>query len=158
MTQEFKSVTILPAGCEQVFSMLTDPHAIEALEKELGAHVARCERKEPPGAGVVFSVYTEKPGHGGDDKLARSTRTTTWEADKMRGRWVHLQHGQEKRARVEGTVRLQPQDEGCRLTIEGEIQIRVPIVGKFIEKKVVESFEQQREKERRFFETYLSKL
>lgn len=153
MTQRFKSVMILPASCDRVFELLTSPEALRACGVHLGAKIVRAQRREE-GEGVIVEVYNEKQGqtgHGED----KSTRTTTWNVDRRRGSWVHVQHGMEKRARAEGTVRLQEQDEGCRYTVEGEIQIKVPIVGKMIEKKVVEALEKEAEREEGYWKRVL---
>ena len=64
----------------------------------------------------------------------------------------HVQHGQEKRSDSRGSVEIvELGSERCKLITEGHIDIRIPLLGRTIEKKVVKAIEAERQNERAFY-------
>lgn len=160
--QRFRREFELPAAADTVFELMKDPdfQRRKALSdpKCIGVEVTSDAR----GGEVVIELRREAKPMWGDDPNT-STLTMTWPASvaagqTRRGQWVHRQHGQEKRSASEGTVELQPLgSERCKLVMEGFVEIRVPLLGRRIEKKVAKVMESQGVSERAFYLAELEK-
>lgn len=105
-----------------------------------GSRVVR--RDDKPDGGVVLVVSRELPEGvpGFLDKFlprdGRANQTDDWSAagadGVRRGRWEAEIPGAP--ATVGGTMRLEPTSAGCTYTIEGEVKVRVPVIGGRAEK------------------------
>ncbi len=62
-----------------------------------------------------------------DQRIDRSEGTMHWEVTTP---FVP------RRVEVTGTTRVEPTDEGCRRMVEGQVQIRLPLMGKKMEQKL----------------------
>jgi hypothetical protein len=132
----------LPADVETVFAALSSEgwaHRKAEVLKD-GSQVVR--REEKPDGGVLLVVSRELP-EGVPSFLekflprdGRADQTDDWgpaAADGARsGRWSAEIPGAP--AQVGGTMRLEPSGAGCTYTINGEVKVRVPLVGGKAEK------------------------
>ncbi|PID38293.1 MAG: hypothetical protein CSB49_06295 [Proteobacteria bacterium] len=160
--QRFRREFELPASSETVFGLLKDVdiQRRKALADPncVGAEVTVDDRGDQV---VVVLRRDAKPMWG--EEPNRSTLTMTWSTGSVadetrRGTWVHRQHGQEKRSSAEGTLELRSFGaERCRLVTEGYIEIRVPLIGRRIEKKVAKVMASQGASEREFYLVELKK-
>jgi hypothetical protein len=137
MTQRFSAEETFDAPCAALFALLTDPAFQEDKARALGALAATCTRADAPGGAVVLTlVETRTPSW-----LAGESRTsfvTRWDPAALTGRWTLVVHGQEARSRSSGTSRIADAGAGrSRLHVGGEIEVRVPLLGGAIERKVV---------------------
>jgi hypothetical protein len=148
--QRFRSEIELPASAERVHQLLIDPD-FQRRKALAGKTLVAEATREDQGEVVVLVLREErKPMMGKEPN--RSTMTMRWDAAGTRATWIHVQHGQEKRSSSEGSVELRPLGgERCKLITEGTIEIRVPLIGRSIEKKVVKAIEAERSGERAFY-------
>ena len=142
MSTPLKAVYLNAADVETVFAALSSEQWAHRKAAELhdGSQVVR--RTEKPDGGVTLVVSRELPdGVPGFlekflPKEGRANQTDDWgpvEADgSRRGRWEAEIPGAP--AQVGGTMRLEPDGEQTRYTIEGEVKVKVPIIGGKAEK------------------------
>jgi hypothetical protein len=156
-----KAVHGAPAGVEAVFAALSSEAWAHRKAAELHDGSRVVAREEKPDGGVRLVVSRELPdGVPGFlerflPKDGRANQTDDWgpaEADGTRhGRWQAEIPGAP--ARVGGTMRLEPDGAAgtpaTRYTIEGEVSVRVPVIGgkaeKFLAGMVVRLTEKEAE-------------
>ena len=146
MTASFTSRLRVPAPVDALYAAFTDPAFLEARARALGALRAAASRRDE-GAVLVLVLDTEDPPNPGQDK---NVGTMTWRLDPAtrRGTWQRVQHGFEKRSRAEGTIAMVAAGDGAaELVTAGEIEIKIPLMGKMIERKIVEAIDKQRGRE-----------
>lgn len=125
------------ADVERVFGILTSREWVAAKADRFGDG-ARVQRHEPRAdGGVLLAISRELPsGVPGFlerflPKDGRVLETFDWAAPAgdgtRRGTWKADIPGAP--ARLGGTMRLEPTATGSRYTIEGEVTVRVPLVG-----------------------------
>lgn len=142
MSTAVKARYLCAADVETVFAALSSEQwaARKAAELHDGSQVVR--REEKPDGGVVLVVSRELP-EGVPGWLAkflpkdgRATQTDDWgPADPSgvrRGTWSATIPGAP--ADVGGTMRLEPDGTGTTYVIEGEVTVRVPVIGGKAEK------------------------
>lgn len=138
MTATFQSRVRVPVGVDALYAAFTDPAFLEARARAMGSLRAKASRADEPGA-VVLTLETEDPPNPGQDE---NVGTMIWRLDPQgrRGTWQRIQRGFEKRARAEGTVALVAAGpDAAEILTSGEIEIKVPILGKMIERKITEA-------------------
>lgn len=123
-------------GVEEVFAILTSPDwpARKAAELKDGSSVV--EREEHPDGGVRFVVSRELPS-GGPGFLerflpadGRVVQTDEWgpaAGGERHGRWSVSIPGSP--ASMGGTMRLEPTATGTCHAIEGEVTVKIPLIG-----------------------------
>lgn len=79
----------------------------------------------------------------------------SWNCTSGRGRWRHVAEEFRDRSRAEGSVRVVPAGAGCRLEIEGEVSVKVPLVGGRLERRICAYLEADRPGERAFVQARL---
>ena len=131
-----------PADVETVFAALSSEawaHRKAEVLKD-GSQVVR--REDKPDGGVLLVVSRELPEGvpGFLEKFlprdGRANQSDDWGpagADgSRRGRWSAEIPGAP--AQVNGTMRLEPSGAGCAYTIDGEVKVRIPLIGGKAEK------------------------
>ena len=135
----------LPLAVEEAHARLTSPDwaATRAQALRDGSRVVRAERL--PGGGVLVAVSRELPGGGPGmlerflPKDGRVVQTDEWEpavGGARSGRWRAELAGAP--VALGGTMRLEPSGTGSRWTVEGEVGVRVPLVGGKAERLVAD--------------------
>lgn len=130
---------------ETVLALLTSERWVQHKAEQLadGSRVVR--REEQPGGGIVLVVSRELPGGGPGfldrflPKDGRVLQTQAWgpASDGVRrGSWTVEIPGAP--ASVGGTVRLEPRPAGSCYAVEGEVTVRVPLVGGKAERVVAD--------------------
>ncbi len=93
-----------------------------------------------------FEIWTRQAARtikGRDPSKTEENRTVvTWDLKALTGQWV-WSGPQGDKARVTGTYAVSGTDGGARLRLTAHVQIRVPVVGKMIEKKVQQGFQDE---------------
>ncbi len=136
MTRSVLAAYDSPAGVEAVFAALSGvdwaPRKAEALHD--GSATVRREvaadgsvqlvvsRRLPDGVPGFLQAFLPRDG--------RVVQTDTWGAEQVgtrRGTWQADLPGAP--ARIGGTMRLEPTAAGTRYTIEGEVTVKVPLIG-----------------------------
>lgn len=127
----------LDGDVEAVLAVLTSPEwpARKAAELRDGSEVVL--REERPDGGVLMSVSRELPSGGVPGFLerflpadGRVVQTDEWDpptGSERRGRWSASIPGAP--AGLGGTLLLTPTGAGCRYVVEGEVTVRVPLIG-----------------------------
>jgi hypothetical protein len=121
---------------ETAFRVLSDESWAERKDRALrdGSRVVR--REQTPDGGVTLVVSRELPaGVPGFlerflPKDGRVTQTDVWgpaDGDVRRGTWKVEIPGAP--ARLGGTMRLEPTASGSRFVVDGEVEVKVPLIG-----------------------------
>jgi hypothetical protein len=124
-----------PAGVEAVHAVLTDPEFLREY-----AYKTESRQVSVATAGAATRVRRVMPTDGvppfarpflGDEVPVQEV--VTWRPLQADGtRWadlaVHAVAGS-RQARLRGTLRLEPAGSGCRLLADGELRVKVPLVG-----------------------------
>ena len=126
-----------PAGVEEVHAVLTDPgflrgYAAATESREVQVEVApdgsstQVRRVLPTDAVPAFA----KPFLGDEVPVQESVAWRPPDADGSRyGDLVVEAAVASRQAGLRGTVRLLPEGPGCRLVAEGDVSVKVPLVG-----------------------------
>ena len=140
LDQTFK----IDAPPRAVMDMMRNPAFIEESEKARDAITVKVTSKQEDDARHVFEIFTTTyaRGVGGIDKSkTEENRTTvTWDKAKTSAKWDWK--GAHAMVKVTGTHTLTEKGGGTELRMTMECEIGIPLVGKMIEKKVKEGFEQ----------------
>ncbi|MBW2264381.1 MAG: DUF2505 family protein [Deltaproteobacteria bacterium] len=150
MTKTYKFNDRFDASRDRIQELLTDPE----LRKSEALDVARsleasCELTEPR-PGIKRLVVKEKEyarGMDGKKDTSRTediTLTIDWDTSAYRCDWTWMMASQAKRVFVSGTTTLLPVGDGCTVIEEGRVEVKVPVIGKMIEGKVVGGIEKAR--------------
>ena len=125
------------ATVEQVFDMLTSPQWVETKAERFSDGSRLVRHDERPDGGIVLTVSRELPsGVPGFlqnflPKDNRVVETFDWGAPAADG----TRHGQWTAdipgapARLGGTMRIDATEIGSAYTIEGQVKVKVPLVG-----------------------------
>lgn len=111
-----------------------------ARESSKGALSVRFEERDRTETRHVFEVHTEVYARGltGIDRSKRERQKLRyeWDLTTRKGSWTFTSsHGE--RVKVWGNVRVEPDGEGSRLFNDFNIDVKIPLVGGQVEKKVM---------------------
>ena len=144
-----------PADVQRVFAVLTSEDFAACKAERFGDDSRIVRREEAPDGGVTVVVSRELPaGVPGFlqrflPKDGRVVETHVWGPEQdgaRRGTWSADIAGAP--ARLGGTMSLTPTASGgCRHVIEGEVSVRVPVVGGKAESFIAEMVEKLSQKE-----------
>lgn len=88
---------------------------------------------------ILLTTYSHSLKGIDKKKTEKSISAVTWDLANLRGQWVWSgQHG--PRVNIDGGYAIKPKAKGSELTLNVNIQIKVPVIGKVIEKKVQQGF------------------
>ncbi len=136
MSSPVKSVFESGGDVATVFQVLTSPRWPQRKADELKDGSRLVERTERSDGGLLFAVSRALPdGVPGPLQRflpadGRVLQTDEWAAERdgaRTGTWKVEIPGAP--ARLGGTMRLEPTAQGSRYTIEGEVKVKVPVVG-----------------------------
>lgn len=134
-----------PGDVEAVLALLTSDSWVQHKGEQLGDASRIVRREEQPGGGIVLAVSRELPGGGPGfldrflPKDGRVLQTDAWgpPGEGVRhGSWTVEIPGAP--AGVGGTMRLEPRPAGSCYTVEGEVTVRVPLIGGKAERVVAD--------------------
>lgn len=123
-------------GVEEVFEILTSPDWPARKAAELNDGSAVVERAEHPDGGVRFVVSRTLPSGApgflerflpADGQIVQTDEWGPAAGGERRGRWTVSIPGAP--ASMGGTMRLEPTAAGTRHAIEGEVTVKVPLIG-----------------------------
>ncbi len=156
MASDFETSSEFECGADELFALYADPEFQRAKALALGATVATCVVERTNDTAVVLRLETTRPSFSGRGEeraimrmeLDRVTRGSTWR---------QTVRGHERRARVEGTSTVSKLAEGrSRLTVAGRVEIRIPLVGRIIEGKILGAVRGIADKEAAFIRARLA--
>lgn len=136
-----------------VIELLNDPSFLEQKARDFGATDAKVSSTTEADGTIVTTIDVWEPAHfpPGSKGTTHRTMTQRTKLASKRGTWTQVIHGMEDRSTATGTTELvEHGPERCELITRGSIEIRVPLLGKTIEKKICAGVEANAEKERRY--------
>ena len=112
----------------------------DARERSKGALSVRYEEIESTETRHVFEVHSEVHAKGiaGIDrsKTEKQHQHYVWDLKARKCRWTfHSSHGE--RVKVWGNIWIEPAGDGSRMISDFNIDVRIPLVGGQVEKKVM---------------------
>ncbi len=141
MARSYRTEQRIEGAADEVVRLMIDRETHDALLHSLGTTVE--DYREERDGDVVRTVVTtaEKAMQGATTH--RATLETTWDLPARRCTWTRRDHTFGDRVRAEGRTVVEPRgDDACAVIETGEIEVEVPLMGKRIERKVVEQMEQ----------------
>lgn len=147
MASSFRRSYEYPVPPERLLEMLTDPGFIEAQELSFGALTVQVTLREIP-EGLEIVVDKTQPGRGpggrkDPNRPERQTQTQRWDMSQRRCTWSQVHHKHPDRVRVSGSIQVEATTQGSQLVEQGEIGIKVPFIGRKLEKKLVAAIERK---------------
>ncbi len=148
MASNVRTETRFDLSPERLLEVLTHPEFQKAQrmkdEAVLDARFHEVSRTEDR---VVFEVRTTEyeRGLGGlnKKKTFESVTHNDWNLKRRTATWSYTSP-QTGRAKIGGSNRIDSAGDGARLTFEANIEVRVPLLGKKIEKKIAEGMKRGR--------------
>lgn len=156
MTRTFETRAEFGCSAAQLFSLYADPAFQEGRARALGAHTATCAVTSETEAEIVVRLEATRPSFSGRGDES-SVMSMTLDRATRGSCWTQTVRGYESRARVEGTsqvVELGP--ARAELIVRGSIEIRIPIVGRVIESKIVGAMDKLAAREAEYIRKYLA--
>lgn len=142
------STTTLSASFEatpdELVAVLTDPEFLVAQQLlDVGTVRARVEERSRDDGSLVLGLHATEYARGllGIDRSRTEYSVTTyrWDLRSRRCRWDY-RRARGDRFEAGGIDRVEPADEGARLTTEFRIDVQVPLLGKQVERLVMRAF------------------
>jgi hypothetical protein len=161
MAKTYSFTDRFDADRDRVQELMTDPALREQEAVEIArALEAHCEVEEPREGLKRLVVHQKEYGRGMDGKKDESriedvTLTIDWDTDDYACTWTWSMASQKDRVRVNGSTKLLDDGGGCKVLEEGRVEVKVPMIGKMIEGKVVEGISRARPKWKSWFEKKL---
>lgn len=147
MASKFRRSSEFPVPVQRLLELLTDTDFIAAQEKHFGALSVEASKRDTPD-GLLITIEKSEPGRSATGKKdpqrpERYTTTQQWNLAARSCQWTMVHHTYKDKVRVSGRQELKERPQGCELVEEGEIDIRVPLIGKMLEQKFTASIERK---------------
>jgi len=145
MSTTLRKTFHVAATPDQVMNAIRNPATIEDSERSrdaLQVRVTDLRRTDDTHEYEIMTV-TYSRGVTGIDKSKTDENHTrvTWDLKTRRGTWVWRgPHG--PKVKVSGSYDLRPDGEGTRMDLAVEIDVSIPLVGRVVEGKVRDAFEE----------------
>ncbi len=144
----FSSRQRFPVPVQALFDAHVDPRFQEEKWTALGATTARASRRDEADGTIVLEIFSAQPARWGDGESNAGTRIYRLDPETRRGTWPRVPKGFETKVKAEGTIVFSEDGEGrSKVAVDGVIEIRVPLMGKLIERKIVAAIASEERKE-----------
>ncbi len=143
MAVKFSASGKVNLDIDTLFAKMTNPRIQEKMAFEFGSLKAECSASETPDGKVVVELYTEDPDKksGG---IKKAKLSFNWDRTSKVCNWSRSDLDMGDTVRVEGVSRLTAAGVGTTsYSDEGEIDIKIPIMGNMIAKKIAEAMERK---------------
>ncbi len=158
MATRFETRSTYEAPAAALIELYSDPAFHEAKARAMGATRARCTRSQDADGTVVVTLQTMRPARWAPGGKDRSTFILRIDTADGAGAWERIQRGFEDKARARGTTRIVTAGAGrSTVEVEGEIEIRVPLVGGALERRIVAGLDHETEREAAFVRSQLTR-
>ncbi len=155
MARNWEFNETIPYTAQKVFETVTDPKFIEEWTWVLGGENPNCTVVEKTEHRLLTKLVYEEPLPMGIGVI-KATMTTEWDVAQRFSTWIRKSEGVGARARVEGTTKIiENDDESCQFLEKGVFDIPIPVIGRKLEKNLVEHLKKNRKKK---IEALLGKL
>lgn len=147
----------LDASPDALLDLYMDPDFQEFKATNTGSNRAKASKREEPDGSLVLIVETWRPAHwgSGEEQMRYECR---FPAGTKKGTWKRIVKGMENRTRVEGTVDIIADGDGGKIITRGDIDIRVPLMGRRIERRIVDGIAEGKNRELRLWREGLTKF
>ena len=140
MSTKTQNVIRFDFSTDELLQILLDPDFQIAREKAMGSLEARVEEKSRTDDRVQFEVHTKDYARGmtGIDRSKTEDNRVDydWDLKAKKASWTY--HGaSNKMAKVWGSIQIDADGDGARLTNFFEVEVKVPLMGGKIEKMVL---------------------
>lgn len=154
MSRSFRFEKRYSLGAAQTFAVLTDPDFLEQRARHMGSTDPACTREDHLGGAVTMELQETRTVPGKKAPL-RSTLTFRWSSPTT-AEWSQCQHGYEDRSSAAGAILIREvMGPGCTVIITGVLEIRVPLIGRVLERTILKKIKQGQQKEAEFFEAWI---
>jgi hypothetical protein len=150
MAKTYRFKNRFEATLERIEELLIDPEVRKSEALEVARAVeASCEVDEPRAGIKRIIVHEKEYARGMDGKKDKSrtenvTLTIDWDTSAHRCKWTWSMESQKDRVFVTGSTTLESDGKSCYVIEEGRVEVKVPMIGKMIEGKVVGGIEKAR--------------
>ena len=150
-----------PVSVDVLLRAVTDPEYLVLREKSHGALKASVKEIERSDARLVYEVHVTNYARGmtGIDrsKTEDSHATYTWDLKARRGDWTYTTvHG--NRIKIWGTLRISESRGGARLSNELNAEVKIPLMGKRIEKMIIKGVNDNQPTFNKTLEDFIAQL
>lgn len=158
MGTEFRIEARYSASAGALIELYADPTFHEEKARHMGFARANAVRRTEDDGTLVLSLQTMRPASWAPGGKDSSTFTLRMHPDTGEGSWERVQHGFEDRSDARGTQRILATDDGgCIVEVEGRLEVKVPMLGGMIEKKIVAAMESESTREADFVRAQLER-
>ena len=139
----FRLVSEYPVGARRLFDMVRKPAFQEAMALRFGAIEANATIVERSGNIEQMRIERSDPrrdllGAFMPSRTESSVVLHDWNLDRLESRWSRHLLDRGKTVSVDGTVQVEVMGkDACRLVEAGQVTIRIPIIGRKLENKVI---------------------
>jgi hypothetical protein len=126
----------------------------EAMNEGAVSAKARVEKQSGPKVTLVIERQDYSRGAGGKktSKKERNITTQEWDTDAMRCRWNVRVPGMELLVEIRGELWLEPDGpDACFMREKGGAAIKVPLIGKTVERSITDDIKRDFPKKTAFF-------
>lgn len=127
-----------------LFEIVSDPEFLAARHQRQGAVAARVRELARHETRLVHEVETDEYAHtmkGVDTRRIETASTRyDWDLPGQRGSWEYS-GSRGKRLRIAGRIAVMPAGNESRLVSDFEVQVRAPLIGRLIEKRILAEIE-----------------
>ena len=150
MAHEFRTEERIAASADDVLALMIDQETHEALLAHLGTTVESI-RHDRDGDRMTTVVTTAEPAMQGAT-THRATLEAIWDLPSRTCTWSRADHTFGDRVKATGRTEVVADgDRACKVVESGSIDIKVPVIGKKIGKKVVAAMQEMAPKKARFW-------
>lgn len=144
MASNFHNERTYAVPANVLFDIVTDPEFLAARHERQGAVEARVKELARQETRLIQEVETDEYARTikGEDKRRIEIAFTRYEWDlrDRRGAWEYS-GSRGKRLRIAGRIAVAPEAEASRLVSDFEVEVRAPLIGRLIEKRILAEIE-----------------
>jgi len=149
MAQNWSKTTVFDATAEKLFDVLTNSDFQVAQRKNDSAVVdAEFHEVSRSDTRLEFEVRATEYERGmtglNKKKTLKSVTKVNWDIKKLSGSWVYSQESQ-TRFKLSGTHKIEEAGDKARYISGFTVEVKVPLVGKKIEKLILEGMSKGRD-------------
>lgn len=145
---EFKLQSEYPVPARRLFDMVRAPAFQEAMAFRFGALEVSVTEVEQRGSRIQMKIERTDPGRDltgriSSSKTERSVVIHDWDLDRMESIWSRHLLDRGKMVALDGNVCIEVLGrEASRLVETGTIAIKIPLIGRKLEQKVIDQLEE----------------
>jgi hypothetical protein len=154
MAYHFRTEVSVGASADRALTLMIDPRGQEELLRSLGTPEVQAETTRPREGVARVVIHTAEPAMKGAG-THRARLEMEWDLGARTCRWVRHDLSFGERVQASGTTRVVEDGEGCRVIDEGDIEVKVPVIGRAIARKVVAIMEELAPRKAAWWEAHL---